>query len=83
MKALKKYPAFYLLRVSFGYGLFAHEGKHRGACFGNLWDGDTLELYGAANFQKRGGLAWQRHPRERFKAGVQEIKAAAEWVDEC
>lgn len=82
MKALRKYPAFYMLRISFGYGLFASEGKHRGACFGTLYSDKDLELYGAENFAKRGGLAWSRYgQRERFVATNKELFEAATWVD--
>jgi hypothetical protein len=54
------YPTFYTLPVTFGIGLFAADGKHKGSCLG-LFDGEELILYGAKNFQTRGGLAWQHH----------------------
>src|SRR5712671_4416038 len=51
------YPKFYTLPVTWGLGLFASEGKHRGAGLGYC-EPTVLHLYGADNFSKHGGLSW-------------------------
>lgn len=77
-----KYPSFYMLRVSFGgLSLFAHEGKHRGAAMGNLY-GSRLELYGATNFEKHGGLSWQKGKHEWYSVDPSAIQKMAVWVEE-
>ena len=54
------YPSFYTRPVSEGRGLFAADGKHKGAGMGTLsLEDGRLELYGAQNFERNGGLAWQ------------------------
>lgn len=61
------YPAIYPLRDSCGWGLFAEDGSHRGACLGHFYPSGRLTLYGVENFANNGGLAWQfsREHRDR------------------
>ena len=55
------YPRHYTLRVTGGWGLFATEGKHRGAALGSIYLDGTLLLYGRKRFAKWGGRA-HNHP---------------------
>ena len=57
------YPKFYSLPVQFGIALFADEGEHKGFSLGHFY-APTLHLYGAENFSKHGGLAWQKNHDE-------------------
>lgn len=70
-----------MLRVSFnGLGLFADEGKHKGAALGYLY-GTSLQLYGATNFKKYGGLSWQHGRHVRFEVDPEIVKGLAVWVE--
>ena len=65
------YPWYSCLRTSQGHGLFAAVGKHVGEGMGILYHYDSRTqtgggvLYGAANFARHGGLAWQHNQHHR------------------
>ena len=61
VKQLRKYPQWYLLSISFGFGIFAAEGRHSGAGMGYFYPPSELRLYGLWNFRRNGGMAWQLH----------------------
>jgi hypothetical protein len=71
-----------MLRVTFGYGLFAFKGKHKGSGMGHFYPPDDLTLYGVDNFAKRGGMALHRYGQhERFRSTQEEMNKLCEWKD--
>jgi len=53
------YPDFVAEKTTSGYTLCATARQHRGSGIGHVY-APTLHLYGAANCEVNGGLAWQK-----------------------
>ncbi len=72
-RVLRKFPRFYALPVSFGWGLFAAEGPHRGSGLGHFY-APTFEFYSPAQFRKSGGRVWQKGGRIRVTCRQRQEK---------